>query len=394
MKKNQCIITAAVTTVAVFILTTLFYNTLYGRYIYSKINSILGNSDFSKFVIMETLIEENYMGESNKAKMMDYAAVGYAEALGDQYTEYLDRESYKSMNESLSGEYKGIGVKISINSEKIYIYYVEEDGPADKAGIQKGDYIIAVDGKKYGKDDVAEAISDIKDTPKGKIVVITVEREGQQKDIEVMCGNVDLKYVKSRMIDESVGYIKVQQFGNSVDKKFEESIENLKKQNMKSLIIDLRSNPGGSLDVVVNMCDLLLPECVITTIKDKNGNEEVYKSDSESIDIPICVLVNGQSASASEVMSGALKDHKRAVLIGEKTYGKGVVQGIYPLGDGSALKLTVSKYYTPSGECINEKGIDPDITVTLPDGVDYNKIEENPENDTQLKAAIEELKNK
>lgn len=391
MNKKNIIITAAVTSVAVFILTTIFYNLPVGRYMYSDISRLFGNTDFSKFIKMETIVESEFMGEYNKTRLVDSAAKGYAGALDDEYTEYLDRDEYKSVNDNLNGGYKGIGVKITGKNGKIYVYSVYENAPAARAGVEVGDYIIAVDGKEYVSDRLVDAISDIRNTPVDGTVVLTIERNGEVKDIPVVCTEVEMDYVKGRLIENSIGYIQVITFGNNVNEDFEKQINTLKEQGMKSLIIDLRSNPGGALDSVTEMCDILLPEGTITTVKDKNGKSEEYKSDKDELDMPICVLINSESASASEVMAGALKDFNKATLIGEKSFGKGVVQGIFDLGDGTGFKLTVAKYYTPSGVCIDGTGIEPDIEVKLPDGVVYADLEEKPESDTQLEAAVEYL---
>lgn len=391
MNKKNIIITAAVTSVAVFILTTIFYNLPVGRFVYSDISKFFGNTDFSKLMKMESVVDSDFMGEYNKTRLIDYAARGYASALGDEYTEYLDRDDYKAINDNLNGGYKGIGVKISEKNNKIYVYSVFENSPAAKAGVEVGDYVIAVDGKNYVSDNLLDVISDIRNTPVDGTVVLTIERNGEFKDIPVVCTDVEMDYVKSRIIKNSIGYIQIITFGNNVNEDFEKQINILKEQGITSLIIDLRSNPGGALDAVTEMCDILLPEGTITTVKDKNGKSEEYKSDKNELDMPICVLINSESASASEVMAGALKDFNKATLIGEKSFGKGVVQGIFDLGDGTGFKLTVAKYYTPSGVCIDGTGIEPDIEVKLPDGVVYADLEEKPESDTQLEAAVEYL---
>ncbi len=391
MNKKHTLITAAVTTVAVFILTTIFYNTGLGRFVYAKISSQFGYSDFSKLIKMEAIVDNNFTGKADKSKMIDYAASGFAKALGDTYTEYLNVHQYEYMNENLEGDYKGIGVTVSAESEKLLIKSVKKDSPADKAGIKKGDYIVSVNGKTYSKDELNAAVEDIKATPDGESVKLEIERDGTVTEISVICDKVDMEYVTCKMLDNSIGYIRIKTFGNTSYNDFEEKLEKLNSEGMKALIIDLRSNPGGSLDSVVEMCDMLLPECVITTIKGKNGKNEEYKSEKEEINVPMCVLVNKESASASEVMAGALKDHGKAILVGEKTFGKGVVQGIFELGDGTAFKVTVAKYYTPSGVCINGTGIEPDILVSLPEGTQTDSFDDSIEGDTQLAAAIEAL---
>ena len=193
------------------------------------------------------------------------------------------------------------------------------------------------------------------------------------------------------MLSPVTGYIRLQSFGTGVGNLFKAKANELKKQGMKGLIIDLRSNPGGSLESAVEVGDFLLPEGKIITIKQKSGEEAVYKSDKSEIGIPMCVLINESSASASEVISGALSDHKKATLIGKKTYGKGVVQTLFELGDKTALRLTTAKYFTPSGECIDGIGIAPDIEVDLPEGMVFGQRDTEIENDTQLDAAIEEM---
>jgi len=232
----------------------------------------------------------------------------------------------------------------------------------------------------------------IKDAPDGEPVVVTVERGDETLELEVNREAIEIDYITSKMLSSDIGYIRIKTFGNDVAGEFRTELDGLLANGMKGLVIDLRSNPGGVLEQVVEMTDMLVPEGIITTVREKNSSfDREYKSDKNETAVPMCVLINSASASASEVMAGALRDFRKATLIGEKTFGKGVVQGIYEFGDDTAVRITVAKYYTPGGECIHGSGIEPDIAVALPEGTHISEFSDDIKNDTQLSKALEVL---
>lgn len=395
MHNKKGMLTVAATALAVAFLTTVFYVTPVGKRVYAYIlDKHDPGAQYLKFMQIESLIDNNYMGDFNKKQLSENAIGAYVDSIGDDYTTYLNTDSYSSMKKTLDGEYDGIGISISAKDGIIKIVSVKQNSPADAAGILKGDILVGVNGKEFNGESAAEAISEIQSVKNGDKVKITVERDGEKYEMLVEKKNIEMEYISSKMIDSEIGYIRIKTFGNNVEDDFKKNVENLKKSGMKMLIIDLRSNPGGLLDQAVKIADYLMPEGVITTVKEANGSTEEYKSDKNELDMKMCVLINSESASASEILSGALRDSKKAVLVGKNSYGKGIVQSIFDLSDGSALRVTVAKYYTPSGECIHKKGIAPDYDVDLPEGETISDFELDLKNDTQLNKAVEVLKEK
>ncbi len=345
--------------------------------------------------------------ENDETKMADAAAAAMVHSLDDPYTNYYSKDEYSDLMSEIQNSYVGIGVIIGVDvsANKLIVISPIEGQAAEKSGILAGDYITAVDGTPYTGDRMEEAVSVIKGRNlkdiEGTSVTLTVERDGKVFDIGVQRGVVSRESVSAKIIEEDIGYIRITQFNSSnkdvKDSKdtfdeFSEKMAELKNKNIKSLVIDVRNNPGGDLSVVTKICDYLLPQGVITYTEDKNGRREYYESEQGSIDLPMAVLVNGGSASASEVLSGALKDFDKAELVGEKTFGKGVVQTVIPLYDGSGLTVTSAKYYTPTGVCIHDMGIEPDILVPMDTEKSISQL--SYEEDVQLKKAVEILKNK
>ncbi len=390
---NKKMFTTAVVTV---ILTTAFYLTPLGEKIYNTITSMSGDMTFSqKIGKIESLIEDSYINEYDKKKAENAALSYYAESLGDPYTVYIDEKNYSAMLESMGSDYQGIGVEVVIEGNDIRITSVFENTPAKKAGIQVGDVIVAVDGEVANGENYQESINKIKGmyAEKGdNDVVVTVMHNGEKKDITLIRETVSVDTVYSRVINSNTGYIRITDFGPKTYKEFMSHIDSLTNQKINGLVLDLRNNPGGMLGSVVNIADELLPEGTILTIKDKKGNETKYSSDESYINIPLCVIVNEESASASEVLSGAIRDLKRGKLVGKKTFGKGLVQSLVEFPDNSAFKLTTAKYYTPSGECIDKVGIKPDMEVSLDESLLGKSVSElTYDQDIQLKTAIRVL---
>ncbi len=391
MNKKAIISSCTITAVVIFILTSIFYHTDAGFRVFSLFGNDDESYDYAKLSHINSLIEESYTGSYNRDNLMDAALFSYVASLGDTYSSYLGEMDFASFNESLSGGYRGIGITVTNTGDKILITEVTPSLPADAAGIRKGDFLIKVNGTPYKGSQMNAATQAIKSTPVGESVLLTVEREAKAMNISVTPDEIKTDYVTSKLIDASIGYINVKTFGNDIGEDFKKEIDALKENGMKKLILDLRSNPGGALEAAVDVGDILLPKGNIISIKDKKGREESFKSDEKELGMPIFLLINEESASASEVIAGALRDYDKAVLIGKKTFGKGVVQSIFDFGDGTGLRLTTAKYYTPSGECIHGKGIEPDIEIDMPEGAEIS-FGDASKNDPQLLKALEEAR--
>ncbi len=337
---------------------------------------------------VKSLIDKNFINEPDEEKLNAVALKGYVAALGDAYSEYYTKAEYTSLTAELTGKYKGIGIEVGVNDKKqIVIITAYKDAPAHKAGLKSGDILDKVNGKHYAGDDLDTAVSVIKNAKES--VTITVIRDGKSADYKITPEEVNVPCAESEMLADGIGYIRLYSFSEDANEVFRTHVNKLVSSDAKSLIIDLRDNPGGMLTTVVDIADLLLPEGNILTIKGRNTDKEEFLSGKTCLDIPLCVLINGGSASASEVLAGALKDHKRAVLVGEKSFGKGLVQSVFELDSGAALKLTTAKYYTPSGVCIDGEGITPDHVIEWKPDADYVY---SMETDSQLQKAIELMK--
>lgn len=358
--------------------------------------NFLGAEDQEKFLkikLLENKIKKDYLYEVSDEDLRDGELKGMVAALKDPYSEYLTEEDLKEMNQETSGSFYGIGFTVYKNeNNQIEVVSPIKDTPADRAGIKSKDIVVKVNGKNYTGDEMKEAIKVIKGE-KGSTVHLTIYRPSTKKTLEMDVERAEIKIetVISHKI-ENLGYIGIIQFNDHTDEEFKTHLDELKKQNVKGLIIDLRGNPGGTVSSVVKIADMLLPEGTIVSAKDKNHKIVFeYKSDKDQYDKPIVVLINEGSASASEILSGAIKDFNRGKLVGVKSFGKGIVQTVFPFQDGTGVKLTTSEYFTPSGENIHNIGIKPDIEVKLKDdvkGIGYEYLKE----DTQLQKAIEVLK--
>lgn len=345
---------------------------------------------------IETLIDGYYIYDYDKEKMMDSALSAFAAEVGDPYTQYINKEDFKEMMQSVEGDYVGIGIEVVIDEDDLITVIAPfDDSPAARAGILPGDKIVKVDGVSVGADNYNEAINMIKGdgSSTGKRITLTVKRGEENMDITVEREKVIITTAKERMLENGVGYIRISNFGDHTADEFAKCLDNLKAYGVKGIVIDLRNNPGGTLDSVVKVADYLLPEANIITIKDKQGNEKKYDSDSDYNDLPVCVLINKYSASAAEALAGAIADNGRGILIGEKSFGKGIVQSIFEMGDGTAFKLTTARYYTPGGTCIDKVGIEPHIKVNIDEDMSKIAVTQIPyERDYQLQRAVQELK--
>lgn len=344
--------------------------------------------------IMDIVIE-NHVGDdieniSTKNDLKHGAIRGIIESLDDPYSVYFTKEEMESFQEDIKGKYAGVGMVIQKKvDEALLVVSPIEDTPAFKAGIKPKDKIISISGESTYKMTSNEAVSLLKGEP-GTSVDIVVYREStkETKEITLERAIVELKYVKSEMKAGNIGYIRLTQFGEDVYKDIRKSLEELQKQDMKALVLDLRSNPGGALDQSIKIASMFIKEGRIVSVKGRTGEEKVYQREGKYYgNFPMVVLINEGSASASEIVSGALKDTGRAILVGEKSFGKGSVQSVLPLPDKDGIKLTIAKYYTPNGISIHKTGVEPDVVVEesedylLFDGfitnVDEEKTKEN-----------------
>ena len=316
---------------------------------------------------------------------------GYVDALGDAYTVYFDRETTRQLAESRTGSFFGIGANLIRNQENGFIEIVSvfSDSPAEEAGLTSGDFIIQVDERKVGDQDLTEVVSWIRGE-EGTPVELTILRDGEELPFTVYRANIQITSVYFEMMEDNVGYIRVTTFDGGTQEQFENALATLESEGMDGLIIDLRNNFGGNLDVVVGMLEDFVSEGVIVSIEDSDGHVTEFTSGRGDVfGNPLVVLVNQNSASASEIFAGAIQDHGLGTIVGMTTFGKGLVQRIFTLSDGSSLKVTIAEYFTPSGRSIHEEGIVPDVEVEF----DFGQEVDEPEDivDNQLEKAIEVL---
>ena len=345
---------------------------------------------------IENLIDQYYLFDIDKNKQQEGAVEGYVKALGDPYSEFLTKEEMDSLNQQTEGEYAGVGIVVTPSETgAITVVSAIKGSPAFEKGIKKDDIILKINGKDYNASQMNDAVKVMKGKPNTDVKLTIARMENKTSkifDVNITRRMISLTTVNSQKIGD-IGYINITQFDRKTDKEFIEQYENLKKQNVKSIVLDLRNNPGGLLDSTVKIADYLLPQGVIVKTVDKNKKEDIQKSDASEQNLPMVVLVNGSSASASEILTGALKDYKKATIVGEKTFGKGIVQTIIPMEKGEGLKLTISEYFSPNGNKIHKQGVKPDVEIKLDEkakgiGVEFMK------EDNQLQKALEILNKK
>ena len=334
------------------------------------------------------ILNKYYLGDIDEEKLAEGSIKGYIEGLDDPYTEYISKEEMKDYMEDTLGNYVGIGIYMTADKkqDKVKVISPIKGSPAEKAGIEPGDIIVSVNGKTYKASEMSAMSNDIKGE-EGTEVEITILRGTETKEFKVKREKIKVNPVEGKVLDNNIGYIKFTSFDETTADDFKNKYEELKKSNIKSLIIDLRNNGGGLVDQALKIADYITEkDSVLLYEVDKNGKEEDFTSDEEhQIDIPMTVLVNQYSASASEIFAGAIQDYDLGAIVGTQTYGKGVVQQIFDLKDGTCVKLTIAKYFTAKGQDIDGKGITPDVAI------DYQADENNPEADNQLNKAIETL---
>ena len=356
-------------------------------------NSVIDKKTNKKLDVLQSVIEKHYLNDYEKQDLENGLYKGLMSSLGDPYTSYYTKDEYAELISDAEGTFEGIGAYLSQNAETMIVTVVRPipDSPAEKAGIKAGDILVEVDGEDVVGDDLSITVAKIRGEA-GTQVKIGVKREGRDGVIrfDITRAAVQSVSVDSKMLQDSIGYIQISEFNDVTAEQFSKALNELKREEMTGLILDLRDNPGGNVDTCVDIADELLPEGLVVYTEDKNGKRSEYKSDADNYyDGPMVMLVNGNSASASEILVGALKDYEMGPVIGTTTYGKGIVQEVLPLGDGSGLKITVAKYYTPNGVNIHGVGIEPDEELEL----DVEKyLKEGYDN--QLERAIEVIESK
>lgn len=344
----------------------------------------------TKTLLLENYISKYYLREANGEQIEEGIYKGVLQSLQDPYSVYYTKEEYASLQESTSGVYCGIGARVSqdVKTGIITIVQLFENSPAVDAGILPGDIIYQVENEEVTGTDLSEVVAKMKGK-EGTSVELTVIRDSEKMDCTVVRKEIEVPTVEHELLEDNIGYIQVTEFDQVTAKQFRDALEDLEKQGQDGLIIDLRNNGGGRLDAVVDMLDRMLPEGTIVSTKDKAGEGETYTStEEEQFNKPLAVLINGNSASASEVFSGAIQDYGIGKLVGTTSFGKGIVQTIFDLKDGSAIKLTTSEYFTPKGRNIQGTGLEPDVEVEL-DKDQLKKVTVEKEEDNQLKKAVE-----
>lgn len=371
------------------------------RKIYSRVTGLpsVGGSDTvvdsgveQKLELIRAIMDHYYLNDIDDEELEDGLYSGYVSALGDPYSVYYNEEETKALNESIEGIYSGVGAVMSQDQESGAITFVNvyKDAPADQAGVKDGDILNEVDGRSVDGEDLSEVVSWIKGEEGTEVnlgVYRQVGTEVQELELTAVRAKVEAHTVEYEMKEDQLGYISVSEFDTVTLEQFQGAINDLESQGMKGLVVDLRSNPGGSLSTVCDMLRLVTPKGTLVYTEDKNGERTDYTNDEDhTFEHPMVVLVNGYSASASEIFTGAVQDYGVATVVGTTTYGKGVVQQPIDLQDGTSMKITISEYFTPKGRVINEKGITPDVEV------EYEADEDNPDADNQLDRALEILR--
>lgn len=360
------------------------------RHVAGESEEALNDEAETKLELLEELVDSYYAGDKDSDALREGLYKGYIDGLGDPYSVYYDEEETKAMTESFSGEYSGIGAVLTTNKDTglVTIVQVYPDSPAEEAGIEADDILYKVAGEEITGLDLNSVVSRIKGD-EGTEVELTLIRGEASEEVTVTAirRKIEVITVSHEMKEGGIGYIRISEFDSVTSDQYQKALEDLENQGMQGLVVDLRSNPGGNLDVVVDILDLMLPEGTVVSMEDKSGEETVYSSDEEhQFNKPLAVLMNGNSASASEIYAGAIQDYDAGEIVGTQSYGKGVVQQIFSLKDGTSVKLTIAEYFPPSGRSINGIGITPDVEVI------YEPDEENPDYDNQLEKAIEVVK--
>ncbi|SHF39517.1 S41 family peptidase [Caloramator proteoclasticus] len=347
---------------------------------------------FGKMMSIKSILEQRYVDKIDENKLVEGAVKGMVDGIGDPYTVFMNKKEFEDLLTHTQGSYAGVGLYVGNKDGKIVVVAPIEDTPAYKAGILSGDIIIKVNDQDVSGNELDKATSMMKG-PEGTKVKLTIYREGKGTiNFELTRAKIIIKSVKSDVIENNIGYIRITTFDENTSEAFNNALDKLLNQGIKGLIIDLRGNPGGLLDQCTKIADRILGEGTIVYTIDNQGKREEWKSDSNKLNVPLVLLVDGGSASASEILTGAVRDFKAGVIIGTRTFGKGLVQDIIPLPNKEGLKVTIARYYTPSGECIQGKGIEPHIVLDLPEKDKEREL--SYKEDIQIQKAIEVLRSK
>lgn len=343
----------------------------------------IGSEVEGKLNAIDSVLESFYFGDVDDETAKDNIYKAYLSSYGDKYTMYYTADEYKALKESTNGKFYGIGAVCQLSGEGgVLLVDVYDNGAGYQAGLRSGDRVVNVDGRDITDMELSSAVALIKGD-KGTSVTLEVIRGTERLTFSAVRDAVEAKTVSYTLLDNNIGYLSISQFEEVTTKQFKAAVEDLQSQGMKGLVIDIRNNPGGLLDTVVGMLKYVLPDGLIVYTEDKQGNRKEYKGqDNDEFNLPLAVIVNGNSASASEIFAGAIQDYGKGTIIGTQTYGKGIVQTVKPLTDGSAIKFTIAKYFTPKGQDIHGKGVTPDMVVEYDTDADV---------DTQLDAAIKNV---
>jgi len=371
---------------------------IYGKQKESPLPSIRADEELSLVRHVINIVEERYVEKVDRKKLIQGAAAGVVESLGDPYSHYLDKKHFEMVQEETRGSYSGIGIYLGMKDKHPVVQSVIDGTPAFKAGLKSGDIIIEVDGEKTQGKSIDEVASMIRGE-EGTTVTLTLARPGREGTFKVTIRRATIKIpnIESKLLENNAGYVRIRGFNATTTQDTEKALLELKEKGARGFIVDLRGNPGGLLEQAVQLASLFIKEGKIVSIRYRNKQEEIYNAvrvspDGRRLSLfnePLILLVDSGSASASEIFAGALKDYKRALLVGEKTFGKGSVQDVIKLPNGDGVLITIAKYYTPSGKSIHLKGIQPDIKVKAPE-----MFTPGGKDDVQLQKAVEILKSK
>jgi carboxyl-terminal processing protease len=380
LANRRTILGAAVLVAATFILTSGFY--------FYLLQNLTGDAvDTIKLFRVVQQVKARYVEDVPVETMMNGAIKGAVNSLGDPHSIYMDQKMFREFMIETEGSFSGVGIVLGVKDKVLTVVAPIEGTPGDTAGIKSGDQIIKIDGKDSKDMALDEAVSKIRG-PQGTQVTLTIRRGQEVKDYVLTRSNIQLKTVTGKMLEGNIAYIRLSMFNEHTGADFAQKYQELEKAGMKGLILDLRDNPGGLLTESVKVAGKLVPKGPIVSVVQRDGTRETSSSSLETLKYPLAVLVNGGSASASEIVAGAVQDTGAGTLIGVKTFGKGSVQTVMNLGDGSAVKLTIAKYYTPKDRSINGTGIEPDVKVEMTENKDLVG------QDVQLDKAIETIKSK
>lgn len=385
--------------ILVILFLVVAIGSFFGGSIYGSLNSpaILpdgggsstNDSSFDKLFEVKDVLHQQYYQDIDDEALLEGAIKGMVDAVGDPYTVFYNQEEYQEFQDDGQGNYVGIGVMVGIKEDKIVVITPFEGSPAYEAGIRAGDFILKVEGVEYKGSEMDKAVSVIKGE-EGKPVTLTISQNGMEKEVTIVRASITLVNVQSEMVSGNIGHVTMLQFTNNTAKQVREAMEELKAQGAEGYILDLRGNPGGYLDEAVDTASLFVEKgkTVLYTLDKAQQKREYLSKGGDFIGAPLVVLLDEGSASASEVVAGALKDYKAATIVGQKSFGKGIVQMVFNVGKKEGVKVTVSSYYSPNGINIHGEGILPDVEVQLPEGVEAPLTIDN---DTQLQKAVEIL---